>query len=47
MNFINARVVDQASGSNILSDDLTETEKIKISVAAILSRSHPTWQGIV
>lgn len=46
-NFTTATVIDPANGSNIISDDLTQAEKIAISRTAAISRSQPTWGTIV
>lgn len=45
--FANARVVDPANTNNILSDDVTATEKSKIKAAAQRSLNAQTWGEIV
>jgi tRNA nucleotidyltransferase (CCA-adding enzyme) len=45
--FINDRIVDPANSSNIISDDLFQTEKEKISATAIISRRQPTWGTMI
>lgn len=46
-NVVNARIVDPANYSNIISEDLTLAEKQLIRARAVFSRSQPTWQTIV
>jgi hypothetical protein len=46
-SFTDARVVDPANTNNVISDDLTATEKQKISNAARAARNAPMWGDIV
>jgi hypothetical protein len=45
--FPNARVVDPANTNNIISDDLSASEKAKIAAAAALALKAPNWAQIV
>jgi hypothetical protein len=46
-SFPNARVMDPANTNNVISDDLTQGEKHKISAAAKAAREAPYWENIV
>jgi hypothetical protein len=46
-NIKTARYVDPSNTNNIISDDLTPTEKSAIESAARSSAAKPTWQQIV
>ena len=45
--FVNARVVDPANSNNIISEDLTYSEKSAVSVAAKNSLTEPNWGQII
>jgi hypothetical protein len=45
--FSDARVVDPANTNNIISDDLTASEKAKIKAAATTARNAKSWNEIV
>lgn len=45
--FVNARVVDPANGNNIISDELTDAEKITIKRAAEQARDASNWGDVV
>src|SRR5216683_3116889 len=45
--FPNARVVDPANSNNIISDDLSVTERAKIKAAADQALKAPNWNQIV
>lgn len=45
--FPNARVVDPANTNNIISDDLTNTERAKIKAAATVALQAKDWSEIV
>src|SRR5262245_12996497 len=45
--FSDARVVDPANTNNIISDDLTASEKAKIKAAATAARNAKSWNEIV
>jgi hypothetical protein len=45
--FSNARVIDPANTNNVISDDLTATEKAKITTAAAQAVSAANWNQIV
>ena len=46
-SFQNARFVDPANTNNVISDDLTASQKQTISVAARTARAAPYWEEIV
>jgi len=46
-SFTAARIVDPANSNNIISDDLTAAEKLKIVSAAWTARNATTWGDIV
>jgi hypothetical protein len=46
-SFCNARFVDPANTNNMISDDLTNAQKLAIATAAGHARSAPYWQDIV
>jgi hypothetical protein len=46
-SFLWARITDPANTNNIISDDLTVAEKIKISTAAKAASEAPYWRDIV
>jgi hypothetical protein len=46
-SFPSARYIDPANTNNVVSDDLTATEKQAISSAARAARSAPYWEDIV
>lgn len=46
-NFTNARVVDPANTNNVISDDLTATEKNNISSAAEKALKSSSWMEVV
>ncbi|WP_222829237.1 hypothetical protein [Terriglobus saanensis] len=46
-SFSAARIVDPANTNNVISDDLTATEKQSIAAAARTARNAPTWEEIV
>jgi hypothetical protein len=46
-SFVNARFVDPANTNNIISDDLTATEKSAIKAAAMRALSATNWSQIV
>ncbi|MDP9051653.1 MAG: nucleotidyltransferase domain-containing protein [Acidobacteriota bacterium] len=46
-NFPNARVVDPANTNNIISDDLTATDKAKVKAAAVAALTVSDWNEIV
>jgi hypothetical protein len=46
-SFLNSRIVDPANTNNIISDDLTNTEKVRIRVAAIQALRSKDWNEIV
>jgi len=46
-NFVNARVLDPANTNNIVSDDLTIAERLKIKAAADKARQATNWGEIV
>lgn len=45
--FSSARFVDPANTNNVISDDLTDSEKAKVRAAAIQSLAAPTWDKII
>jgi len=45
--FIYARIVDPANSQNIISDDLTDSEKQKIIESALISYNEPYWNKII
>jgi hypothetical protein len=45
--FPNARVVDPANTNNVISDDLTVTEKAKVRAAATKALGAKIWEEIV
>jgi hypothetical protein len=45
--FPTARVVDPANTNNIISDDLTATERATVRAAAVLARQARDWNEIV
>lgn len=45
--FPNARVVDPSNTANIVSDDLSESEKTAISEAAAYSREQSSWDKVI
>jgi hypothetical protein len=45
--FIYARIVDPANSQNIISDDLTDSEKQKIIESALISYNKPYWNNII
>ncbi len=45
--FANARVVDPANSSNVISDDMTSAEKIAVVNAAKAALATKTWEEIV
>lgn len=45
--FLSARSVDPANTNNIISDELTDSEKSAIASQAYLSRSEQYWESIV
>ena len=45
--FIYARIVDPANSQNIISDDLTDSEKQKIIETALISYNEPYWNNII
>jgi hypothetical protein len=46
-SFVSARVVDPANSNNVLSDELTSSEKVTISAAGKKARETPYWEDIV
>jgi hypothetical protein len=46
-SFTNARVVDPANSNNIISEDLTSSEKSLIANQARESRTKPRWEDII
>jgi hypothetical protein len=46
-SFVNARFVDPANTNNVVSDDLTNAQKLAIAAAAGRARSAPYWEHIV
>jgi hypothetical protein len=42
-----ARIVDPANSNNIISEDLTSAEKLKISAAGARARTIPYWRDVV
>ena len=46
-SFLWARIIDPANTNNIISDDLTVAEKMKISTAAKAASEALYWRGIV
>lgn len=46
-SFMWARITDPANTNNIISDDLTVAEKIKVSTAAKAASESPNWRDIV
>ena len=46
-SFVSARFIDPANLNNIISDDLTDTEKKYIAIQAKKSRSEKLWESIV
>lgn len=45
--FPNARVVDPANTNNVVSEDLTNSEKARVQTAAVQALSAKTWNEIV
>ena len=45
--FLAARFVDPANSNNVLSDDLTQAAKQKISNAATIALLAPYWEEII
>lgn len=46
-DFPSRRYVDPANTNNVISDDLTQSEKQVIKAAALAARAQKTWQSIV
>jgi hypothetical protein len=46
-NFLNRRYIDPANTNNVISDDLTNTEKQLVQSAAQASRRQTNWEQIV
>lgn len=46
-SFTSARFVDPANTNNVLSNELTATEKQKIATAAKVARDTPYWESVV
>lgn len=46
-NFPTRRYLDPANTNNVISDDLTQSEKQAIKAAALAARGQKTWQSIV
>jgi hypothetical protein len=46
-SFVSARFIDPANTNNIISDDLTETEKKVIAGQAQKSRAEPSWEQTI
>ena len=46
-NFVGARIVDPANANNIISDDLTQAGKQRISTAGVRARETQYWREIV
>ncbi|MBX3306485.1 MAG: nucleotidyltransferase domain-containing protein [Nitrospira sp.] len=45
--FPNARIIDPANTNNIISEDLTDSERATIQQAAKRAAAEPYWEGIV
>jgi hypothetical protein len=45
--FLNARIEDPANTNNIISEDLTDTEKARVKVAAVAALAARSWSEIV
>jgi hypothetical protein len=46
-NFLNKNYADPANSNNIISNDLTKTEKLAIQSAAKLAQSQPNWEYVI
>lgn len=46
-NFVNARVVDPANQNNVISDDLTNAEKLQIRAAAVTALEARQWIEVI
>lgn len=46
-NFPTARFVDPANSNNVISDDLTSTERLRVSRAAANARETQFWKDII